>query len=124
MDWRVILRLASKYKRQSHNVLPQRECKNKTVDAVDVGGGCSQNPPPPPFNCHQSEPDGESGISLCRMSRTFLLYSIQPMLNSCERLSATVAAKKVTLILSAIVLLQGLPAGNTEQTPGETEGGV
>lgn len=49
------------------------------------------------------------------MISTFLLYSIQSMLNSCERLSATVTAKKVTLILSTIVLLQGLPAGNTEQ---------
>lgn len=37
------------------------------------------------------------------------------MLNSCEKLSATVTAKKVTLILSAIVLPQGLPAGNAEQ---------
>ena len=33
-----------------------------------------------------------------------MLYSIQGMLNSCERLSATATAKKVTLILSAIVL--------------------
>lgn len=36
------------------------------------------------------------------------------MLNSCERLSTTVTAKKVTLILSTIVSLQGLPAGSTE----------
>lgn len=56
------------------------------------------------------------------MIGTFLLYSIQSMLNSCERLSTTVTAKKVTLILSAIVLLQGLPAGNTEQAQGVTEG--
>lgn len=32
-------------------------------------------------------------------------------------------AKKVTLILSTIVLLQGLPAGNKEQAQGATEGG-
>lgn len=40
------------------------------------------------------------------------------MLNSCERLSATVTAKKVTLILSAIVSLQGQPAGSAEQASG------
>lgn len=57
------------------------------------------------------------------MISTFLLYSIQCMLNSCERLSATVTAKKVTLILSTIVLLQGLPAGSTEQAQGVTAGG-
>lgn len=57
------------------------------------------------------------------MISTFLLHSIQSMLNSCERLSATVAAKKVTLILSTIVLLQGPPAGNTEQAQGVMEGG-
>lgn len=55
------------------------------------------------------------------MISTFLLHSIQSMLNSCERLSATVTAKKVTLIPSTIVLLQGLPAGNTEQAQGVTE---
>lgn len=57
------------------------------------------------------------------MIRTFLLYSIQSMLILCERLSATVTAKKVTLILSTIVLLQGLPAGNTEQAQGTMVGG-
>lgn len=40
------------------------------------------------------------------------------MLNSCERLSATVTAKKVTLILSAIVSRQGQPAGSAEQALG------
>lgn len=45
------------------------------------------------------------------------------MLNLCERLSTTVTAKKVTLILATIVMLQGLPAGNTEQAQGLTVGG-
>lgn len=44
------------------------------------------------------------------------------MFNSSDRLSTTVTAKKVTLIPSTIVLLQGPPAGNTEQPQGAVEG--
>lgn len=58
------------------------------------------------------------------MIRTFPLHSIQSMLNSCDRLSATVTAKEVTLILSTIVLLQGLPAGSRDQAQGLKEGGL
>lgn len=109
-----ILLLTSKYKHSSHSAHQQRhrESKQAAVTQLLLGGGR-------PRVTSQLLPSIKTrwwaGISPCHMISAVLLYSIQSMLNSCERLSATVTAKKVTLILSAIVLLQGLPAGSTEK---------
>lgn len=119
--WCVIVLLASKYKLQSHNGLQQRHCENKlvVVTQFSMEVGREQRP----INTHPVKSRWWVGISSCHMIRTFLLYCIKSMLILCERLSATVTAKKVTLILSTIVLLQGLPAGNIEQAQGTMVGG-
>lgn len=116
----IILLLTSKYKHSSHSAHQQRhrESKQAAVTQFLFGGGR-------PRVTSQLLPSIKTrwwaGISPCHMISTVLLYSIQSMLNSCERLSATVTAKKVTLILSTIVLLQGLPAGSTEKARGGGE---
>lgn len=113
----VIVLLASKYKHQSHTRLHVHHCENKLIVVTQFSSevGTEQHYHP------LVKTRWRVGISPCHMIRTFLLYSIQSMLNSCERLSATVTAKKVTLILSTIVLLQGPPAGNAEQAQGAIE---